>query len=292
MYKYNIYNVIFESEILIYNLEQVFGPAEAYIRVGKIDFEDRLTEDCDFYFDESFASMRSFFGRAVIRNGNEILIERTIEAEDVDVVSFIYGWCLAFLFTQRGYSVLHCTALNMFGKGILVSGTSGSGKSTTALSLIKRGHRFLSDDTAIVSPENDFELIPCCNLQKVCSDVAKAFNPEKLLYINESRDKYSYINDEDFCSTPVKAAALFVLEASDSVNEVKIEEVTGITRYMNTLSCLFLAPFYLGDKTPNGDKYRLLKLAGAIRLFKITRPKSGNTVEEITSIIEKTSSEV
>lgn len=41
---------------------------------------------------------------------------------------------------------VHATLVDVFGVGILIMGNSGIGKSECALSLIKRGHRFVGDD--------------------------------------------------------------------------------------------------------------------------------------------------
>lgn len=53
---------------------------------------------------------------------------------------------------------LHGVLLDVYGIGILVTGESGIGKSETALELIKRGHRLVTDD-AVDIREIDGELI-------------------------------------------------------------------------------------------------------------------------------------
>lgn len=53
---------------------------------------------------------------------------------------------------------LHGVLVDVYGIGILITGESGIGKSETALELIKRGHRLVTDD-AVDIRENDGELI-------------------------------------------------------------------------------------------------------------------------------------
>ena len=53
---------------------------------------------------------------------------------------------------------LHGVLVDVYGIGILITGESGIGKSETALELIKRGHRLLTDD-AVDIKEIDGELI-------------------------------------------------------------------------------------------------------------------------------------
>lgn len=53
----------------------------------------------------------------------------------------------------------HASAVGVRGRGIMLVGHRGAGKSTTALALAVRGHAFLSDDTACYRPASG-ELIP------------------------------------------------------------------------------------------------------------------------------------
>lgn len=48
-------------------------------------------------------------------------------------------------------SSLHGTLMNVYGKGVLIMGDSGMGKSELALELIKRGHVLVADDRVITS---------------------------------------------------------------------------------------------------------------------------------------------
>lgn len=48
-------------------------------------------------------------------------------------------------------SSLHATLMNVYGKGVLIMGDSGMGKSELALELIKRGHVLVADDRVVTS---------------------------------------------------------------------------------------------------------------------------------------------
>ncbi len=45
---------------------------------------------------------------------------------------------------------IHAVCMNVFGVGLLIRGESGIGKSESALSLIEKGHRLISDDLVII----------------------------------------------------------------------------------------------------------------------------------------------
>jgi hypothetical protein len=53
---------------------------------------------------------------------------------------------------DRGIQVVHAAALEHRGRALIVSGRTGEGKTTTALGLLGRGLRLLSDEFAVVEP--------------------------------------------------------------------------------------------------------------------------------------------
>lgn len=56
-------------------------------------------------------------------------------------------------------TALHGVLVDIYGVGILIMGTSGVGKSETALELVKRGHRLVADDSVEIRQEDYDALI-------------------------------------------------------------------------------------------------------------------------------------
>lgn len=54
---------------------------------------------------------------------------------------------------------IHGVLVDVYGLGVLIQGSSGIGKSETALELIKRGHRLIADDRVDVYKQDDLTLI-------------------------------------------------------------------------------------------------------------------------------------
>ena len=54
---------------------------------------------------------------------------------------------------------VHGVLVDVYGLGVLMQGSSGIGKSETALELIKRGHRLIADDRVDVYKQDDLTLI-------------------------------------------------------------------------------------------------------------------------------------
>lgn len=60
-------------------------------------------------------------------------------------VSFVH-FAMTELLKRRGLYTFHATALEHKGQGVLIPGFSGRGKTTSFLSLLRAGYRYLSDD--------------------------------------------------------------------------------------------------------------------------------------------------
>lgn len=69
-------------------------------------------------------------------------------------------------------AILHGVMLDIFGIGVLITGSAGIGKSETALELISRGHRLIADDSVIVQAKSGTVLARC---------------PQKIRYFMEVR---------------------------------------------------------------------------------------------------------
>ncbi|CAH0122793.1 MULTISPECIES: HPr(Ser) kinase/phosphatase [unclassified Paenibacillus] len=55
-------------------------------------------------------------------------------------------------------ATIHGVLVDVYGVGMLITGSSGIGKSETALELVKRGHRLVADDAVEIRQTSDFQL--------------------------------------------------------------------------------------------------------------------------------------
>jgi hypothetical protein len=63
---------------------------------------------------------------------------------------------LAILLRAQDWFPLHAAGLAHGGRGVLLTARSGSGKSTAALSLVRNGWGYVSDDTVLLRSEGDW----------------------------------------------------------------------------------------------------------------------------------------
>lgn len=84
---------------------------------------------------------------------------RTLARTDMATTRFI-SRIINYLDEKLAQSIsLHGVLVDVYGIGVLINGKSGVGKSETALELVKRGHRLVSDDMVIVRKINSNLLI-------------------------------------------------------------------------------------------------------------------------------------
>lgn len=283
MYKYYIYGLGIKSEIKLYQLEQYGGNAEdVIVRYGEI------TDDIAKYTQEGIASsmsenrvwFRNDIGHFIILNGNEILVQPAKNTTEEQIASFVLGWCIAFLFQQRGIPAIHCSALEMKNQAVLIAGGSGAGKSTLTLSLLEKGYRYLADDIAMVDVKNDLMIQPAFPQQKVCRNVAESMESDQLFYVDEKKDKFAYVNTDDFCAIPRKLSTIFLISKYDG-DEVIVEKLKGLDKWNGIMKNLFLLDAYLALGFPVSERNRCLEIAGKVEVYAIRRPERKDTVSEI-----------
>ena len=286
MYQYYIYGLGVHTEIKLYNLKEQKVARDVLIHYGNVSND--IVEYTERGLASSMSPVRVWFrndiGHFVIRGGNDILVQPIGSADENDLASFVLGWCIAFLFQQRGYSAIHSSAIEVDEQAVLISGFSGAGKSTIALSLIDAGYRYLADDIAMVNPKGDMMVQPAFPQQKVCRNIAEQMGTDTLLYINEKKDKFAYYNEKDFCDVPRKLTTMFILRKYDG-DQVRIEEITGIEKLNCILKNLFLLDAYRAMGFTLEEKARSLELAGKIAIYQISRPEGKDTVQEIRDAI-------
>lgn len=72
------------------------------------------------------------------------------EAMDANLIEYLFHLALIELLRRRGLYTIHATALEKHGRGVLIPGNSGRGKTTSFISLLRSGYRYLSDDHPLI----------------------------------------------------------------------------------------------------------------------------------------------
>ena len=139
------------------------------------------------------------------------------------------GPLIATALHQRGYLVLHASAVAGTGGSVAVAAHSGTGKSTTAGSLVGRGYRLLTDDVLAIDLSGATpNVLPGGSGVKLWPASAEALGhgPDDLPTIGARYVKRVW--DVDLGGGAVPLRALYVLEkAEDASDPVSGEPVDG-----------------------------------------------------------------
>lgn len=130
---------------------RISGSAQLlYCGSGLASAHDRQTIwSCDIYSDNGLL-IADFHEEGLVvidgvsQSAHGYLVRPEAMAPDIRV-SFVH-FAMTEILKRRGLYTFHATALEHKGQGVLIPGFSGRGKTTSFLSLLRAGYRYLSDD--------------------------------------------------------------------------------------------------------------------------------------------------
>ncbi len=77
------------------------------------------------------------------------------------LIEYVFHLALIELLRRRGLYTIHATALEYHGCAVLIPGNSGRGKTTSFISLLRSGYRYLSDDHPLLHDSGaQIEVLP------------------------------------------------------------------------------------------------------------------------------------
>lgn len=287
MYYYKIYGTVLASEI---EYPQLLAAKEETPELWIKTVTEIAGDSEEDYSNRVYAVTKEQIhfsnhkGSFIVREGKYIEIRPKKGVPMKDLTPFVFGYCIAMLFWQRGQLAIHCSSVKVGEKALIVCGGSGSGKSTLTTKLLEQGGKLLTDDVAVVdfSPEGKVLVLPAFPQQKLCRDavVRNELNTEELLYIDEDKDKFAISREEDFCAEATELGAIIALNRYDG-NSVVMQQLQGHATLQAILDNLFMKPVFEASLAfPPEDMMKCIKIAQTTPVYKLLRPMSGDTTKE------------
>lgn len=298
-YEYRLYGCVLRSEIPFEQLvkaevgEQLSEDEEKKLIVLSVGgLEDKVLEEYHrgkmLRISREFIWFSNQYGIFQIKGGREINIQPLEQVPIKHLTSFVFGYCIAMLFWQRGLQAIHCSAVSYNDRALLIAGGSGSGKSTLTHCFLKHGARLMCDDVAIVEGKDGKTYVyPAFPMQKLCKDAAlrSELDTESLFCVDEDRDKYALPYEGEFSTEAVELGAVICLNKANQA-ACSIEKYAGHDSLKAVINNLFLKPmFEYSYPFPPEDMVKCLSIAGSVPVFKLRRPMVGDTVEEQRKLI-------
>lgn len=191
-----------------------------------------------------------------LREGREIVVAATNNVAPNTLGACLTGPVLAIALYQRGFLMLHASAIALrdeIGAGNVVGflGDSGAGKSTMAAALHARGHEMFADDFLAIPLTNS-------NAAPLIAPGIAQLNlwPNSLRALHHDSDKVSscpplwahedkraQIIDTGFAQHAIPLRKLYVLETADTMSCRSLSAVQALTQLIRHSYCAgFLPP--------------------------------------------------
>lgn len=290
MYYYRLYGFRVVSELsfpqLVTETEAMSGAPEIFIQSGTVPEWIAQTTDKQYEFGEEFAWLSNKTTWLMAEGGRKITYCLKEGGNLMYLRTYILGYGMSMLAMQRGILSIHCSALCDEDGAVLIAGESGAGKSTVTTAFLESGYRLMADDMALVETVDGVtRALPAFPFQKLCRNVVeeKGYDLEKLIYINEEKDKFlvPYEGKFDLTAVPVKA---FIMLGLAKGEEVVTQEIEGLGRFHVYANNLFLRHLLGQDKYKPAIGQRCLEMAARVPTYYIGRPAGRDTTKQVTEI--------
>ena len=147
-------------------------------------------------------------------NGNELLVDTTQTDDDL-IALFSLSEALGLILFQRGYFLLHGSAVRIGDEGVVFVGEPGAGKSTTVAAFAQQGYGVISDDMVCiqVTKTGELLLIPAFSQIKIWETAVAGLqlHHEPMAPVREGVNKFSWHDSIGFTTLPVPLKQIFVL---------------------------------------------------------------------------------
>jgi len=209
------------------------------------------------YFRFRYADRTEFL---VDHSGAEVWAEWAEPLTLEDTATYLLGPIMGFVMLLRGVVCLHASAVVVGHEAIALLGPAGSGKSTTAAALAKRGYSVLAEDVVTLDDRGDHFLVrpayPCIRLWP--SSVKALYGSETHLpKLTPNWDKCFLDLRENFHGEPVPLAAIYHLnQRRDDVAAPFVETLDRSEGLMSLVANTYATK--LMDKQMRAREFQLL----------------------------------
>ena len=185
-------------------------------------------------------------GTFLIVDGREIVVDPAPAVDERVLRLFILGPALAVLLHQRGWLVLHGSAVAIQGRAVACLGAPGWGKSTLAAALHRRGHAVVADDVTVVRlDQGSVAVVPGFPQLKLWPDAARRLGAavESLPRLHPRLDKRGLSVSEGFPIQALPLGRVYVLCRDNWLGIEPLRATEALQELVRHSYCAQLLPF-------------------------------------------------
>ena len=287
---YGAYNLLVESEVAFAELDAFpsgeSGRPDVRIRIGRAS-KNQLTNVNEvnplLATSEAGIWLRlPGIAQVVVMHGDDVWVQPEAELSDLQLGIHLLGPVLGTLLFQRGFLVLHGSAVRI-GESCLVC-AGGAGDSTLAGAFVQRGFDLVADEVvAVDESRNAVPGFPRVRLRSGSADLLGIdLRPEQRLA--PEFEKYTIPVDERFCREPLPIRRLYIITKSDAEG-LSIQPLSGLDVFAPLLACTYGSGLMEGSELRQRHLQMCGKLAGTARVSRVIRPRDVFDVDLLVDML-------
>jgi hypothetical protein len=264
---------------------------DAQIRFAALSFPDKklVHEPPHFRIEEDeVCYLKSPNGvRFRIERGEVITVDTSNVANDDEVYGWLYGPAFSLLFHQRGRPLMHAGAVAI-GQGVVaMAGDKGAGKSTTVAALLRRGHRLMSDDQALIDADTAviYPYIPVLKLWEKTA-IALGEDLHSITQVRPDIDKCVFDARSRFQTSSAYLSAIMLLSTNQDLQHpraLRLSAAAAVPQLHRNVFRVHLAE--LMGLAPNLFRWAA-GVAANVPVYQLERPNDLSAVDELAELIE------
>lgn len=293
-YYYDAYGLKIKSELRLPELiASQTSNFDVEIKQGTLDQSPLTNLEQYFFCCESTSEGLYLFwqgiGTMLIAQGKTITLDLVADYDEARVRLFILGAALGAILHQRGYIVLHASAVAINHQAVIFTAAKGEGKSTMTATLHARGHEFMADDVVAIDVNHPQQpmVYPAFPQLKLWPDAVKQIgkDPDTLPKLIERLEKRDYLF-QNFSLDPLPLKQIFVLGTDE---QIAIKPLNSQETMLTLLRNVYVARFGSSLLSTKDPAYflRLTQFAQQVSLMKLLRPRNLELVADVAATVEQ-----
>lgn len=292
MFSYIAYGLGINSVLPLPELIAKETTTDVVVRLGKVDYWQQDTFKIGNYIVWSTPKEIGLFNQRVgaflVRNGREIIIDPVPDVNKQLLGFAIQEQALALLLHQRGFLLLHASAVAVNDSVVAFLGASGQGKSTTAAALQAQGYDLLTDDLLVleVGGTGSPMVLPGFPQSNLWPEAASALGyvPEMLPRIHpysEKRARYSNYN------SPQKSLPLRCIYVIDEGSGYEIEPLQPQQAFVELVKHSYGIQVLHHIEKPAAHLHQWADLIDKVSISRLRRSRSLSKLPYLVKFIEE-----
>ncbi|WP_461637516.1 hypothetical protein [Labilibaculum euxinus] len=290
---YRIFGLNIASEFALPKVLEVKDEAQVFVKKGRVP--KNLGDSCvrgaryEITKDQYLLHVDNI-ARYYCLEGREIIVAPEPDANEEEVLLFLWGSAIAAILHQRGLVPIHASAIEHNGKAILFSGNSGAGKSTTVMNFHLKGYPLLADDIAVITwSEEGVPLVQSGLPQsKLWADALNGLGScnKDLERVRPGLNKYLVEIENGFVKEALPLDRIYYINTGNEP-KYKIEVILGFEKFNALKKNIFRPGIFneIGTQLENFKKCE--PIVQKVLMKSLTRPLNYLKPNELVNLLEE-----